>query len=354
MNGSDKTLRTIIKLLLPIAIQLSSKETLAKAEFGSLDYYKEIIAKYEATGDESVIAYVFFNVIGEHPEIMDWLDSKSQKDPNVIYPAANAFKSSNNPKYKLKAEALFLRHHRIYPELAGASKNLADMYLEGDGVQKDTKKACEWFEKSYKIKQNFSTAEQYGICLLPYSDRGFRSSETEACEAFAVASEGHTKFLEASGNPTRLMFSWAASRAFGFYGECLYSDTSGVKNPTKGFKYLKKAFDLKHPHFSFLYASRLESGEGVIRDPQGAVKAYTKAAEYGSEIAQNTLGVIHAEGKIVKKDLVEAYKWFLIAAAGGYENAVENRKAAENKINQSDIKRAEDSAKQWRAKYLNR
>jgi hypothetical protein len=354
MNGSDKALRAILKFLLPIAMQLISEDTLAKAEFGSLDHYKEIIAQYEATGDQATIAYAFFKVIGEHPEVMEWLELKSQKDPNVIYPAANAFKNSDNPKYKLRAEALFLRHHQLQPELAGASSNLANMYLEGDGVQKDTKKACEWFEKSYKIKQNFGTAEQYGICLLPYSDRGFRSSETEACGAFAVASEGYTKFFEAMDNPTRLIFSWEASRTFGLYGECLYSDKSGIKNPTKGFEYLKKAFDLKHPYFSFLYASRLESGEGVIRDPQGAVKAYTKAAEYGSEIAQNTLGVIHAEGKIVKKDLVEAYKWFLIAAAGGYENAVENRKAAENKINQSDIKRAEDSAKQWRTKYLNK
>ena len=50
---------------------------------------------------------------------------------------------------------------------------------------------------------------------------------------------------------------------------------------------------------------------------------------------------------LVTKNLVEAYKWFLIATSNGYEPAKDNRKRAEAKLTKAETRSAELAAKKW-------
>ena len=67
-----------------------------------------------------------------------------------------------------------------------------------------------------------------------------------------------------------------------------------------------------------------KTGTGVLKDDEEAVKWYRKAAYEGDSAAQNSLGVMYAEGKGVLKDLVQAHVWYNIAGANGHESAKKN------------------------------
>ena len=62
-------------------------------------------------------------------------------------------------------------------------------------------------------------------------------------------------------------------------------------------------------------------GKGVAKDRAEALKWYRKAAEEGSSLAQNVLGIAYKDGNGVAKDRAEALKWFTKAAEQGNEDA---------------------------------
>lgn len=50
----------------------------------------------------------------------------------------------------------------------------------------------------------------------------------------------------------------------------------------------------------------------------------------------------------MEKDLVEAYKWFELAAERGQSSAVRNREQLRKQINDSDLQEAVRRAKTWK------
>ena len=63
---------------------------------------------------------------------------------------------------------------------------------------------------------------------------------------------------------------------------------------------------------------------GLAKDPVAAAKWFRQAAEQNFAPAQNCLGVCYERGDGVPKHEVEAYKWYLLAAAKGDERATDN------------------------------
>lgn len=59
---------------------------------------------------------------------------------------------------------------------------------------------------------------------------------------------------------------------------------------------------------------RMSNPEAIAKDPDLALKYFTKAANAGHTSAQRELGVRYRSGNGVPKDEVEAYKWFRLAA----------------------------------------
>ena len=57
-------------------------------------------------------------------------------------------------------------------------------------------------------------------------------------------------------------------------------------------------------------------GHGVARDFKQAARWYREAAEQGEQSAQNSLGLLLANGLGVARDFVEATQWFLLATGG--------------------------------------
>ena len=64
-----------------------------------------------------------------------------------------------------------------------------------------------------------------------------------------------------------------------------------------------------------------ELGERTKKDQQKALYWYEKSAAQGNPDAQAQLGRAYAHGAGVPEDLIEAYKWFLLADKNGHKDA---------------------------------
>ena len=71
-----------------------------------------------------------------------------------------------------------------------------------------------------------------------------------------------------------------------------------------------------------------------------------KAAKQGDARAQHNLGRMYANGKDVAQDTVEAYAWFAVAAANGYEHAKDNLAMVKSRLDQDQLAVAQQRATQ--------
>ena len=71
------------------------------------------------------------------------------------------------------------------------------------------------------------------------------------------------------------------------------------------------------------------------------------AAQGGQPDALFELGLIYCSGREGKVDLVEAHKWFNLAAARGNEEAKRYRNELSSDMSKADIARAQKMAREW-------
>ena len=95
-------------------------------------------------------------------------------------------------------------------------------------------------------------------------------------------------------------------------------------------------------------------GQGVPKDDAEAFKWFHKvvdAAESGHSLALFSLGNFYSVGELgVSKDIVEAHKWWNLAAAQGHEKASEERDKLARDMTADQIAEAEQRAREWAKK----
>ncbi len=75
-------------------------------------------------------------------------------------------------------------------------------------------------------------------------------------------------------------------------------------------------------------------------------------AEGGDAEALFELGMMYSIGSQVKYDLVQAHKWFNLAALKGNELAVEYRKEISAEMTKAELREAQKAARLWRQKKM--
>lgn len=299
-----------------------------------------LIEKYESKKDEENLRLLSW--YGKDSElVLKWFDQNTSMNNDVLIWAGLTFFSSSIKKWNLKSEEVLLRGLQVQPTPRTAHF-LGEIYIKGLNKTKDTRKGCEMYERAYKMNPTTAVDNvQYGFCLLStITTRDFRKSDSEACKIFdSVANQWFNLPMNMQG--------WESGRAYYFHGYCLKEGLAGQKNLKSAVEWYQRGMVAGHGLAAFTYAEHLENGVGILRDTKAALSAYNNAADLGYEEAQNRLGVIYAEGVLVTKNLVEAYKWFLIATSNGYEPAKDNRKRAEAKLTKAETRSAELAAKKW-------
>jgi uncharacterized protein len=79
-----------------------------------------------------------------------------------------------------------------------------------------------------------------------------------------------------------------------------------------------------------------------------AANWYRKAAEQNYATAQNNLGLCYLKGDGVTEDLVEAYKWLLLAARQGDEHPKEDVTLLENALRPEQISQGKTRARDFK------
>ncbi|MGA8147697.1 MAG: tetratricopeptide repeat protein [Gallionellaceae bacterium] len=88
---------------------------------------------------------------------------------------------------------------------------------------------------------------------------------------------------------------------------------------------------------------------GIPKDPRAAVAWFRKAAEQGYTPAQNGLAKMYQYGQGGLVSLIQAYKWFYLAAEAGNESAKENKQAIKKLMAPEMIEESQALAQEWLA-----
>jgi TPR repeat protein len=104
------------------------------------------------------------------------------------------------------------------------------------------------------------------------------------------------------------------------------------------------------PRSQYELGLRCETGEGVPRDPADAARWILQAASLGLAEAQFKAGLICHRRALVRahaapnEAMIEAYKWFTLAAAHGSRNAKDNRDWAALQMKRAEVAEGERRA----------
>ncbi len=179
-----------------------------------------------------------------------------------------------------------------------------------------------------------------------------------ACSATAQADlqEGITAYrkgnYQAALKEIRPLAENGDAKAQALLGE-IYDSGKGVPlSHTEAASWYRKAAEQGDATAQTALGVMYENGVGVPQDNKEAVSWYQKAAEQGSPEAQYILGGLYKRGQgLLPADLVQAHKWFNLAAATGFEIANEDREEVEALMNKEQIEKAKLMAKEWLEKH---
>jgi hypothetical protein len=209
---------------------------------------------------------------------------------------------------------------------AAAQTNIGEMYLRGEGVDKDRDIAIYWFRKA--AHRDFPEAEyRLGRAHLGEDDE-------EAVRWFKTAVEhGHIQSLN----------SLAA----------LYEQGQGVRQDLgEAFRLRQQAAQSGNSIAEAMLGSMYADGKGVARNDAEAAKWYRKSAEQGYYFAQSRLGAMYRDGRGVPQDLVEAHKWFTLSAQSAPADLssfyAKRRSTVEQSMSPSEVIDALQLARDWR------
>ena len=82
------------------------------------------------------------------------------------------------------------------------------------------------------------------------------------------------------------------------------------------------------------------------------MKWFCRAAEQDHELAQLGLGCCYRNGQGVVRNYVEAYKWFLLAAGQGDEDARKNADSLESIMTRDQIAEGQEMAHQFKPREV--
>jgi uncharacterized protein len=233
-----------------------------------------------------------------------------------------------------------------------AQNKLALSYAEGTGVDKDLKKAVEWYRKA--AEQGLAYA-QFNLGCYYDSGMGVDKNAGEAAKWYRKAAEQGLAVAQfnlgqclATGdgvaeNDSEAV-SWfhkAADRGLVMAQTRLgsiYENGKGVaQDYAEALKYYRMAAGRGDTLAQSTLGSIYENGRGVPQDYGEAMKYYRMAAENCDSDAQVSLGFMFYDGKGVAQDYVEAYKWFNLSAMSGETNAVAIRDTIQRQMTADQI-----------------
>lgn len=220
---------------------------------------------------------------------------------------------------------------------ASAMTLVGELYRDGLGLRQDHKEAVRWYRLA---AARGDRQAMFALGRAYLEGKGVDKNEDRAREHFSsAAAKGHAAALYnlgimALGVPTKDN-PGDPERAAGFFRQAaqggdidatyslavLYRRGLGVeKDDEKATTLLKQAADEYHLGAMVEYAIALFNGVGTPKDEKASAQYFIRAAWKNSPVAQNRLARLYASGRGVKRDMIQAMTWHIIARAGGIKD----------------------------------
>lgn len=282
---------------------------------------------------------------------------------------------------------------------AVAQLQLGMRFQMGDGVEKDDARAVQWFRRAAEqgnAEAQHKLAECYGRgwgVRLDFAEmhkwdfRAAKQGDTDAqfCTGLWLITgmgvkkdpvEG-VKWVRMAADKGHQMASWrlgysyligqgvepdfdAAVKWFLAAGEkCPSRDQYTVaqdydhgrstkQNSIKAVHWYRMAAEKGHEGAQFSLGMKYAYGiRGSRQDRAEAAKWFRMAAEQGNAASQYEMGLLYAKGEGVIQDDVEACRYFLLASAGGDDDAVAALQKQRAQMAPADYAEAQRRAKSW-------
>jgi TPR repeat protein len=215
---------------------------------------------------------------------------------------------------------------------AAALTLLGRIYENGLGVPRDELTAAKLYRRAAQLGD---TEGLFSFAVMLAAGRGIEKNTEGAAGLFEKAARtGHPEanynlgllFISGIGkpeNPRRaaMHIRYAAEQGLAaaqYDLAALYRKGHGIEpDAYLATTWLRRAADAGMPSAQFEYAIALLQGRGFNADRPRVLEYLLAAARHGIAGAQNRLAHIYFEGSIVRRDMVEATKWRLVAKAAG-------------------------------------
>jgi TPR repeat protein len=211
---------------------------------------------------------------------------------------------------------------------------LAWIYFEGLVVEKNESAAFKWFSKAAELNDPQSKY-MLGYCLQ--NGIGTPKNLKSSVEWFEKSADaGYLPAKETLGS------------IFFFGGDGVAVDFA------RAYKWYSQIVEGSSPYVQYLVGHMLDEGKGIAKDAKRAANYYQISAERGEARAQYRLAWFYFDGVGVSKDLKRAYVWSNLAASTltgvEREDAEKLRNYVASKLEDNDLKRAQQESRQWKPK----
>jgi len=214
---------------------------------------------------------------------------------------------------------------------ARAQSRLGTMYMNGEGVQKDTREGVRWYRKA--AEQGFLNA-QFNLGIAYGSGRGVAKDDSKAARWYRLAAEQGDAEAQATLG-------------------AMYTMGIGVRRDNgKALRWYREATDQGYAEAQAALGAMYQRGNGVPKDSAAAAGWYRKAAAQGVAEAQWLLGRMYADGEGVPQDDVQAYAWMAISGMGRMEFSRSIFDALRERMTSSQVEAARKLFNEYAAKAL--
>ena len=199
---------------------------------------------------------------------------------------------------KREAFRFMKRATELNPEDGVWWDGLGNMYMEGDGTDKNPHEAIRCYEKGAELGNAYSANKLGNIY---YNGKSVAENPHKAFEFYKRAVELDGNYIQAVTN-----LAWCYRKGYG-------TD----KNSAKAFELYKRAAQEGDADAMTVVGYMLHVGEGVHQDKQEAFTWTKKAAEAGDVQAMKNLAYAYKEGDSTSKNISKATEWYTKATEAG-------------------------------------
>lgn len=227
---------------------------------------------------------------------------------DAYYKAVKYYSGEDRGKDEKKAFEYMEKSAKLgFPK---AQNDLASIYSEGVGVEKNPKLTLYWLNEA--VKQNFPAA-QYNLAIIYDKGELVKKNRNEAVKLY---------HLSANNGFARAQYN---------LGNAYLKGNGVVQDTQKAIEYYQKAVEQNLPDAQFNLANIYLDGRAGVVDEKKALDLYTLAANQNFVYAQNNLAHLYLN---TYENHIQAKYWYQRAYENGYleaKQALEQLESLEKK-----------------------